>query len=79
MIVRESLIIPAINVAALNKKNSTFREFTNKIFDILSDEKGVSSAAGIIEWLEDELYDLFNLGKNAEEALEIIKSSKLPF
>ena len=64
-----------IDIASLSRKNSTFREFTNKIFDILRREEGVSAAAGVLETFEDEIRDLFDLGKTAKETIELIQQT----
>jgi hypothetical protein len=77
--VNESLILPAIEIAALSKRNSTFRQFTNKIFQSLSKEKGVSEAAQLLELLEDEIRGLFNLGKTAKETIQIIQQEAIPY
>jgi len=77
--VNESLILPAIEIAALSNKNSTFREFTNKIFKYLSKERGVSKAAQLLELLEDEIHELFDLGKTAKETMQLIQQEAIPY
>lgn len=64
---KESLDFNAlIPLKKLTKTNSTFREFTNYIFDVLRKEIGTDQAVNVMEWSEEELQDLYNKGISGE-------------
>ena len=73
-LIRESLAFDSqIAFNALSKLNSTFREFTNYIFHVLSKEMGPSDAAGLVSWSEDELKAMYDEGFNGVQTIKTLK------